>query len=154
MTIRLLIALPCLLLLSQPVLAKELEAYKAKPVELNQRVDAEEKGTAEDTLSGLFGIWHTKVPGGVWQSPSQVPGYDVLHIAPGVLSGDLTISPNGHYAWNSYGGKTGRWEKGNSKDYPIVLIDTVENKKWRIGFNKRGKGIFIWDGFVHYTGTR
>ncbi|HTH15207.1 MAG TPA: hypothetical protein VL974_01030 [Magnetospirillum sp.] len=102
----------------------------------------------------LFGVWHTAVPGGVWQTPSAVPGWDTLHIAPGVRSGDLTIAPNGRYVWNSYGGKSGRWEMGDG-EYPIVLIDQVEHKRWRVGPDRRSNGrIYIWDGFVSYVGTR
>ena len=102
----------------------------------------------------LLGVWHTAVPGGVWQTPSAVPGYDMLHVAPGVRSGDLTISPNGRYVWNSYGGKTGQWVAGDAK-YPVVLIDTVERKRWRVGPDRRSPGrIYIWDGFISYVGTR
>lgn len=146
--------------------AKDIEFYRAQPVERiappntveratqPKRVQRNDNGQEQQNgIDQLFGVWHTKIPGGVWQSPGQVPGYDVLHIAPGVQSGDLTIDPSGNYVWNSYGGKAGKWEQGNAA-YPIVLIDTVEKKKWRVGFNKREGGIYIWDGYVYYKGTR
>ena len=106
--------------------------------------------------ASLFRVWHTSVPGGVWTSPSSVPGYDRLNISPGVKSGDLTISSNGYYTWNSYGGKAGRWVPGD-KAYPIVLIDSVEKKKWKVGFDPKhtgGRDIVIWDGFVYYDGRK
>ena len=112
--------------------------------------------TGKPTPASLFRVWHTSVPGGVWTSPSHVTGYDQLNIAPGVKSGDLTISSNGYYTWNSYGGKVGRWVPGD-KAYPIVLLDSVENKKWKVGFDPKhtgGRDIVIWDGFVYYDGRK
>ena len=62
--------------------------------------------------SDLFGVWHTAVGGGVWTSPSAVPGYQQLHVSPGLRSGDLTIDSGGRWVWNSWGGKTGTWRAG------------------------------------------
>lgn len=105
-------------------------------------------------IEDLLGVWHTAVPGGAWQSPSSVPGYNLLHVSPGVRSGDLTIDPSGKFVWNSYGGKVGRWEPGDA-DYPIVLVDTTEHRRWRVGPDRRHPGkIFIWDGTFTYTGNR
>ncbi|MNY04263.1 hypothetical protein D3C86_1369300 [compost metagenome] len=116
-----------------------------------------QQGTPEQVdLSYYFRVWHTRVPGAVWQSPSDVPGYETLHIAPGVQAGDLTISPNGRYVWNSYGGKVGQWVRGDA-NYPIVLIDTVENKKWKVGYDPKhtgGRDIVIWDGYIWYDGKK
>lgn len=85
-------------------------------------------GASATTLDFFFGVWRTRIPGAVWTSPSGYDGYDWLHVAAGVSVGDLIIRPDGTYVWNSYGGKSGRWERGDSAEWPIVLIDTVENR--------------------------
>lgn len=79
-----------------------------------------------------------------------------MEIFPGAAAGDLLIRPDGSYAWASYGGKVGRWVAGDS-DYPLVLIDTVERKRWKVGLDERGGGrrIYIWDGdAITYNGSR
>ena len=103
-------------------------------------------------LSYFFRVWRTSIPGAVWTSPSGYDGYDILHIRAGVSVGDLIIKPDGTYIWNSYGGKTGRWFENNdpgTPEYSIVLIDTVENKQWKVGADPThylGRDIMLWDG--------
>ncbi|HLO75396.1 MAG TPA: hypothetical protein VK196_02945 [Magnetospirillum sp.] len=123
------------------------------PASEQPRQKTERRATKQDA-GALMGVWHTGVSGGVWQTPSAVPGYNTLHVSPGVRAGDLTIDPSGRYVWNSYGGKTGRWEPGDS-EYPIVLIDTAEHRRWKVGPDQRHPGrIFIWDGVYTYVGSR
>lgn len=111
--------------------------------------------TLADT-SYYFGVWHTNVPGAVWTTSSEVPGYDRIHVKPGALAGDLVINPNGTYAWNSYGGKSGRWVRGDAES-PIVLIDTAENRRWSVLPDKTtgGREIYLYDGnSFSYRGRR
>lgn len=109
-------------------------------------------------LDTFFGVWRTRIPGAVWTSPSGYDRYDWLHVAAGVSVGDLIIRPDGTYVWNSYGGKSGRWEKGDSAEWPIVLIDTVENRRWVVGVDPNhtgGRDIVVWDGNAFsYDGRR
>lgn len=99
----------------------------------------------------VMGEWMTNIPGVAYETPSQVDGYNTLNVSPGVRDGALIIHPDATYEWSAYGGKTGAW-KGGDADYPVVLIDTVENKEWRVGLD-RGK-LVIWDGSVWYEGVR
>lgn len=106
-------------------------------------------GKAAD-LNSFFGVWRTNIPGAVWTSPSGYPGQDWLHVSAGAAAGDLIIKPDGSYVWASYGGKSGRWVKGDA-EYPLVLIDTVENRRWRVGPDARQPGrLLIWDGSAYY----
>ena len=104
-----------------------------------------------------FGVWRARIPGAVWSSPSGYQGYDWLHVRAGVSAGDLIIRPDGTYVWNSYGGKAGRWMRGDA-GHPVVLIDTVENRQWRVGAGPGrtgGREIIVWDGSsFHYDGRR
>lgn len=107
-------------------------------------------------LDYFFRVWRTRIPGAVWTSPSGYAGYDWLHVSTGVSVGDLIIRPNGTYVWNSYGGKSGRWVRGDA-EYPIVLIDTAENRRWKVGIDPRhtgGRDIVLWDGYYWYDGRR
>jgi|GEM_PF-1926794 hypothetical protein len=109
------------------------------------------------SVDALFGVWRTRIPGAVWTSPSGYAGYGWLHVSAGVSVGDLIIKPDGTYVWNSYGGKTGRWTRGNA-EYPLVLIDTAENRRWGVALDPRhtgGRDIMVWDGkFYSYDGRR
>jgi len=108
-------------------------------------------------VSFYYGVWRTRIPGAVWTSPSGYAGYDWLHVSAGVSVGDLIIRPDGTYLWNSYGGKSGKWVRGDSS-YPVVLIDNVEHREWKVGADGRhigGRDIVIWDGkFSSYDGRR
>jgi len=105
----------------------------------------------------FFGVWRTRIPGAVWTSPSGYQGYDWLHVRTGASAGDLIIKPDGTYVWNSYGGKSGRWVRGDA-EFPVVLIDTVENRQWRVGADPKrigGRDIVVWDGnSFSYDGRR
>ncbi|TRW95586.1 hypothetical protein [Candidatus Methylobacter oryzae] len=105
--------------------------------------------------SALYGVWRTSIPGAVWTSPGTYT--DWLHVSTGIAVGDLIIRPDGTYIWNSYGGKSGNWVRGDS-DYPVVLIDTVENKQWKVSTDSKhtgGRDIVIWDGrFLYYDGRK
>lgn len=107
-------------------------------------------------VAELLGAWSTSVPGAVWTSPSQIPGWDSLHVSSGALSGLLVIYPNGTYVWNAYGGKKGHWQPSGS-DYPILLDDPAEHRKWKVGKdNKHPEKVYIVDsnGYFWYTGAR
>lgn len=109
-------------------------------------------------LDYYFGVWRTNVPGAVWTSPSGYRGYEWLHVRAGAAAGDLIIRPDGTYVWASYGGKSGRWVRGDAPEWPIVLIDTAENRRWVVGVDPRrigGREIVVWDGnSFHYDGRR
>lgn len=108
----------------------------------------------EADLSYFFRVWRTRIPGAVWQSPSATPGWDVLHVSAGAQAGDLTIFPDGRYVWNSYGGKKGRWVREGGA---IVLVDTVEGKRWSVRRDpdrQGGRDIVVWDGSVWYDGRK
>jgi hypothetical protein len=116
----------------------------------------EQSSSSLSDASYYFGVWHTNVPGAVWTTPSEVQGYDRLRTRPGALAGDLVINPNGTYTWNSYGGKSGRWVRGDAES-PIVLIDTAENRRWGVLPDKTtgGREIYLYDGSsFSYRGRR
>ena len=135
--------------------SKTVDVYKGKIIDGNKKESGKEKN-AGNNIEQLFGVWHTRIPGAVWESPSNVSGYNQLHVSSGARAGDLVINKNGTYKWNTYGGKSGRWEKGDS-EYPLVLVDNAEHKKWKVGFDSKhtgGRDIIIWDGYVWYDGKK
>jgi hypothetical protein len=114
------------------------------------------QSNAAANLNYYFGVWRTNIPGAVWTSPSGYQGREWLHVSAGAAAGDLIIKPDGTYVWASYGGKRGRWIAGDA-EYPIVLIDTSENRKWRVGADAKhtgGRDIMIWDGNSFYYNGR
>lgn len=102
----------------------------------------------------VIGIWQTNIPGVVYTSPSGLPGYDILHVSTGAAAGLLRINANGTYTWNSYGGKKGKWMSSNDPEYPIEIIDTVENRRWRVGYNASKGVLYVWDGSIWYEGRK
>lgn len=113
------------------------------------RAAAAEPGGGAGSPEYYFGVWRTRIPGAVWTSPSGYQGYDWLHVRAGASAGDLIIRPDGTYVWNSYGGKSGRWVRGESAAFPVVLIDTAENRRWQVGADPKrtgGRDIVVWDG--------
>jgi hypothetical protein len=111
---------------------------------------------ARPDAAGLIGRWRTNVPASVISRESTFDGRRWTEIFPGAAAGDLLIRADGTYAWASYGGKVGRWVRGNP-DWPIVLIDTVENRRWQVAFDDRsdGRRIYVWDGnSIYYQGSR
>ncbi len=78
----------------------------------------------------VFGVWHTNREGLSYKTPIDVPGASALNVPAGVAPGDLTIDPNGAFVWNTTRPMSGRWLKGNG--VPVVLLDTNENKRWRV----------------------
>ncbi|TFW35986.1 hypothetical protein [Massilia horti] len=142
----------------KPYRAQEIKPYQAQEVKPS-RPASEPPGRSERQgaagMAELMGAWQSSVSGAVWTSPSSVPGFDTLHISPGALAGLLVIYPNGTYIWNSYGGKKGRWTRSDKSDYPLVLEDTVENKRWYVGLDQRTQRLYIWDGnAISYTARR
>lgn len=142
----------------KPFHADEVKPYQ--PAEVKTAAPAREatarsprQATAGTTE--LLGAWQSSVSGAVWTSPSSFPGFESLHISPGALAGLLVIYPDGSYVWNSYGGKKGRWMRSDRSDYPLVLEDTVENKRWLVGLDQRTQRLTIWDGnAISYTAKR
>lgn len=146
----------------QPFQAQEVKPYQAaevKPVQppAPARRDTPPQAQAAPAGAGeLLGAWQSSVRGAVWTSPSSIPGWDKLHIAPGALAGLLVIYPNGNYVWNAYGGKAGKWTTSGDPDYPIVLDDRSENKRWKVGLDRASPGrIWIYDGnSISYSARR
>ena len=105
----------------------------------------------------LIGGWRTRVPGAVWASPSGFRGLDWLHSSAGAAAGDLIIRPDHTYVWAAWGGKKGSWEAGDH-DYPVVLVDGTERKRWKVGLDPKhtgGRDIMVWDGnATWYDGRR
>ncbi|MGZ5077067.1 MAG: hypothetical protein ACXV9R_10635, partial [Methylobacter sp.] len=90
--------------------------------------------------SAVVGVWRTYIP-----------------VATNTSVESLTIRSDGTYTWTSYGGKSGNWITGDS-DYPVILIDTVENKQWKVAADAKhtgGRDIVVWDGrFIYYNGQK
>jgi hypothetical protein len=150
----------------KPYQAQEIKPYRAdevkpyQPAEVKPAAPAREASgrsarQASPGATELLGAWQSSVSGAVWTSPSSFPGFESLHISPGALAGLLVIYTDGSYIWNSYGGKKGRWTRSDRSDYPLVLEDTVENKRWLIGLDQRTQRLTIWDGnAISYTAKR
>lgn len=122
----------------------------------NRLIDAGSASGGAGSPEYYFGVWRTRIPGAVWTSPSGYQGVDWLHVRAGVSAGDLIIRPDGSYVWNSYGGKEGRWVRGDAA-FPVVLIDTVENRRWHVGADAKrigGRDIVVWDGNSFYYDGR
>lgn len=150
----------------QPYQAKEIKPYAARePAAKNTTVSSD--GTRQATHAGnsaaapggvnsLIGVYSTNVGGGTYITPGNTPGYGVLHTSAGAKSGALTLRGDHTYTWNAYGGKQGRWQETGRSDYPIVLDDRAEKKRWLLG-PKRGDAdrVVIWDGNAfNYVGKR
>lgn len=104
--------------------------------------------------AALLGVWQTNIPGVAYTTPSSQPGYDILHVSSGAAAGLLRLDANGSYSWNSYGGKRGKWVQTGDAEYPIEIIDTVENKRWRVGLDPKSSELIVWSGSFWYRGRR
>ena len=104
--------------------------------------------------SALLGTWQTNIPGAVYTTPSGRAGYDLLHISSGTAAGLLRLNRDHTYSWNSYGGKRGKWVETGRADYPLELVDTVENKRWLVGLDPRSGELVVWAGSFWYNGRR
>jgi hypothetical protein len=157
--------------------ATAIEVYQSRPVEVyrgsgtiepyrgsgtiepyggaqQQKRPAPARPTEAD-VAALFGVWQTNVPGAVYTVPSDRTGYDRLVVSSGAASGLFQLHPDGTYRWNSYGAaKRGRWVRTGDAGYPVEVIDTVEKRRWKVGFDKRRQIIRLWDGYVWYDGRR
>jgi hypothetical protein len=101
----------------------------------------------------VFGVWHTDLPGTPYASAIDVPGYYMLNVRPGIAPGDLTIDPNGAYAWNSIRGTAGHWMKNPRRPEVLaVLVDSVLGKQWTITLVD--DHIKIQNGSTVYIGRR
>jgi hypothetical protein len=128
----------------------------SRPIPATPESRPQPNANASSNLNYYFGVWRTNIPGAVWTSPSGYQGREWLHVGAGAAAGDLIIKPDGTYVWASYGGKSGRWVAGDA-EYPIVLIDTSENRRWRVGADAKhtgGRDIMIWDGNSYYYNGR
>ncbi len=101
-------------------------------------------------ISELFGVWHTNRPGESYMNALDVPGSYLLAAKPGLGQGDLTISPNGTFVWNSFSGTSGRWVRGEKAG--LVLYDESTRTKWRL--NAVGESISISADTQTFTGRR
>jgi hypothetical protein len=109
---------------------------------------------ASGAVGALLGVWQTNIPGAVYTTPSGRPGYDIQVVSSGAAAGLLRLNRDGTYGWNSYGGKKGRWVETGQSDYPLQIIDIVENKRWKVGWDPRTQTLTIWDGQVWYNGRK
>jgi hypothetical protein len=80
----------------------------------------------------------------------DVPGSYLLASKPGLAQGDLTISPNGTYVWNTFSGTSGRWVR--AEKVGIVLYDESTRTKWRIV--PTGERILITAEAQSFSGRR
>jgi hypothetical protein len=142
--------------------AQALEVFRAdevKPSPASQASPAWPPGAARPApaspgISALLGLWQTNIPGAVYTAPSSRPGYDELHVGSGAAAGLLRLNADRTYSWNSYGGKTGRWEASGDAAYPLTLVDSVENKRWKVGLDPRTGELIVWGGSYWYNGRR
>lgn len=134
-----------------------IEPYVA-PVPAQPRTapqpERQKKPAAPRGARALLGVWQTNVPGAVYTTPSGMAGYDVLHVSSGAAAGLLRLNPNGTYSWNSYGGKKGKWLETGDAEYPIEIVDTVENRRWRVGYSASKGTLIVWSGSIWYEGRR
>lgn len=162
------VVFPALLLAASS--AGAIEVFKAQEVEVyrgdanadssrnpfaapsNDRQARPSPQPAAQNASQLFGVWQTNIPGAVYTVPSGVAGYDRLIVSSGAAAGLFRLNPDGTYVWNSYGGKRGKWERSNDPEYPVEIIDTVENRRWKVGFDARAQVLRIWSGSFWYEG--
>lgn len=85
--------------------------------------------SASSEIDALYGVWHTNRPGASYLNGMDVPGSYLLAAKPGLAQGDLTISPNGTFVWNTFSGLSGRWVRSEKS---IVLYDESTRTKWRV----------------------
>jgi hypothetical protein len=134
-------------------------ADEVKPTRSHDRIgrDRERPDREASSIDYFLGVWRTRVPGAAWSSPTGYAGYDWQHARTGLHAGDLIIKPDGTFVWNAHGGTSGRWEHGD-REYPVVLVDTAENRRWRIAADPRhtgGRDIVVLDGdALSYDGRR
>jgi len=126
-----------------------VEPYRRSPEAPAQAAPAAASGAA-----ALLGLWQTNIPSAVYTTPSARPGYDLLHVSSGAAAGLLKLHRDGSYSWNSYGGKRGKWVETGRSDYPIEIIDTMENKRWLVGLDPRSGELIVWAGSYWYNGRR
>jgi hypothetical protein len=141
--------------------AHEIKPYKATGIQPDHAQgrptqDAPARHAAAGCNS-LVGAWQTNVPGAVYITPGSSRYYNVLHVSAGGPKGFLRIKANGTYTWNTYGGKQGRWLRSDDPEYPLILVDNAEHKRWKVGCDAKhtgGREIVIWDGYINYDGRR
>lgn len=140
----------------EPYKAQEIEVYRGRDLSVGQPTPRQQKSNSSGgDVPSLLGTWQTNVQGAVYQTPSNRPGYNVLHVSPGAQAGALVIQPNHTYTWNAYGGKRGRWQETGREDYPIALDDPSEKRTWLVGPQRQAGRIYIWDGNAFsYEGKR
>ncbi|GAW65329.1 hypothetical protein GPEL0_01r0151 [Geoanaerobacter pelophilus] len=56
--------------------------------------------------------------------------------------------------WISYGGKKGKWVATTDPEYPVELIDTVENRRWRAGYSGSNGVLYNMSGSIWYEGRK
>ena len=106
--------------------------------------------TATQPADMLYGVWHTSRPGAGYSSALDVPGAYMLNARPGLAQGDLTISPNGTYVWNTFTGTSGRWVRGLNKG--IVLYDETNHTKWLV--TPSAERILVTDQKQSFSGRK
>lgn len=101
-------------------------------------------------ISPLYGVWHTDRPGASYMNALDIPGSYLLAARPGLAQGDLTISPNGTFVWNTFSGTSGRWVRGDKAG--IVLYDESSHIRWRVTLV--GERILLASESQSFTGRR
>jgi len=88
--------------------------------------------------SDLIGIWSTSVPGGVVQDSGLT----------GSRAGDLFLYRDNTYIWYQSNGtngvKRGSWSSTADPDYPLILDDLYEGRRWRLRFQRSGDDASIY----------
>jgi len=92
------------------------------------------RGHNQDLTSHVFtGIWHTEAEGVSYARPADVPGAYRMDGPIGLRGGDLSISSNGAWVWNTVRGSAGRWiptDPDKQRDWQFVLIDEQSEERW------------------------
>lgn len=166
--IRILLGALVVFSLLEPCLAQEIQMYQSQTIQIHRGKEAPpakpvqgptvQGSTSQQTppnTDAFIGTWGTHVPGGVYETPSNQPGWNVLHVSPGAKGAQLTIHPDGRFQW---GNMAGRWDGTRQPDYPLVLRKAKGNRDWKVGWartqNNKPAEIVIWDGFTWYNGTK
>ena len=91
-------------------------------------------GHNQDATSRVFtGIWHTEAEGVSYARTADVPGAYRMDGPIGLRGGDLSISINGAWVWNTVRGSAGRWIPANpdtQREWQFILIDEQREERW------------------------
>ena len=93
------------------------------------------RGHNQALTSRVFtGVWHTEAEGVSYGRSADVPGAYMMEGAIGLRAGDLSISSNGAWVWNTVRGASGRWiaaDPDTQSEWQFVLIDGQSDDRWQ-----------------------